>query len=222
MARMITTEIEVAIMGHYGIQQNTIVPNAMWGAKILHECDLLIISQSGYATEVEIKVSKADLLKDKEKMHGHIDNKIKYFYFAVPKSLEEVALREVPERAGLYVVERKIHNFNPLHYYDAEKHFGKIYYSVTEVRKAKQSKHPYKWSEEEINNLRRLAAMRVFSLKKKIVRLTNQCKIGNRKNKIDTEVLSAMLSQMIKDARNLTEYDKLIRKYAKIILKRVR
>lgn len=67
-----TLQCEVAIMKHFGIRANLIVPNVSWEIyslpfRTLHECDILILSNSGYATEVEIKISKADLLKDREK-----------------------------------------------------------------------------------------------------------------------------------------------------------
>lgn len=43
-------------------RRNTVVPNAYWGLGLTWEADLLVISKAGYLTEVEIKVSKADLL----------------------------------------------------------------------------------------------------------------------------------------------------------------
>lgn len=66
---MKTIELEIAIMEYFGIRQNLIVPNVSWGMNGLHECDVLILSKAGYATEVEIKISKPDLLKDRDKKH---------------------------------------------------------------------------------------------------------------------------------------------------------
>ena len=100
---MKTLEMEIAIMSHLGVRQNIIVPNVSW-AFINYEADLVSLTQSGYATEIEIKVSKADLKKDKEKKHNHDSKLFKYLYFAVPKELTEFALSEIPEKAGLYEV----------------------------------------------------------------------------------------------------------------------
>ena len=47
-------------MNFFNYRANLIVPNISWGLG-LHECDLLVLTSSGYATEIEIKVSKADL-----------------------------------------------------------------------------------------------------------------------------------------------------------------
>jgi hypothetical protein len=96
-------DIEVAVSTHFDYRRNLIVPNIHWGLN-LHECDLLILSSAGYATEVEIKISRADLLRDKEKSHGHISDMIKAFWFAVPEALTEYAVDHIPEEAGLLSV----------------------------------------------------------------------------------------------------------------------
>jgi hypothetical protein len=54
-----TAEMEVELGRYFNYRQNIIVSNVSWGLGI-HECDLLIITKSGYATEVEIKVSLSD------------------------------------------------------------------------------------------------------------------------------------------------------------------
>ena len=86
---MKTIDVEIAIMQMYGVRKNIIVPNCSWGIKRegvgeLHECDLLILSKDNYATEIEIKISKQDLLKDKDKPHAHDSDFIKRLFFAVP------------------------------------------------------------------------------------------------------------------------------------------
>jgi len=61
-------EVELAVANYFGIRQHLIVPNVMWGFTGLnYEADLVIVTKAGYAKEVEIKVSRADLIKDKEK-----------------------------------------------------------------------------------------------------------------------------------------------------------
>ena len=69
-----------------------------------HECDILALTDRGYAHEVEIKVSLSDVKADLKKEHGHRDNKIKCFWFAMPADLVEKAAPFVPERAGILAV----------------------------------------------------------------------------------------------------------------------
>ena len=105
---MTTLQIEIAIMDFIGVRQNVIVTGVHWGLKVgnqqMHECDLLSLSKSGYASEIEIKISKYDLLKDKFKKHKHNHGHLKYLWFAVPEILKDIALHEIPDRAGLYTI----------------------------------------------------------------------------------------------------------------------
>ena len=73
--KITTPEIEVRVASFFNPRQNIIVPNISWGVN-LHECDLLIIRKSGYGIEVEIKVSKSDLIADAKKPHHHHDIKV--------------------------------------------------------------------------------------------------------------------------------------------------
>jgi hypothetical protein len=100
---MTAREIEVAVSKHFDYRRNLIVPNVGSGLG-LHECDLLILSDAGYATEVEIKISRGDLLRDKAKDHGHQSDIIKAFWFAVPEVLADYALARIPEEAGVLAV----------------------------------------------------------------------------------------------------------------------
>ena len=99
-----TIEMEVALANYFNVRQNIIVPNVSWGLGI-HECDLLIVRASGYLIEVEIKISKADLIKDSKKEHKHIDKRIKELYFALPDYLEN-CIEYIPERAGILLVSK--------------------------------------------------------------------------------------------------------------------
>ena len=93
---MKTLDMEIAVMKHFDIVQNLIVPNISWGISGLHECDILSLSKAGYATEIEIKISKADLMSDKKKEHGHRHRYIANLYFCVPSFLKQIALEEIP------------------------------------------------------------------------------------------------------------------------------
>lgn len=163
---MKTLEIEIALMKYYGTRQNMIVPNISWGIHGLHECDLLVLSTSNYATEIEIKVSKADLLKDGEKKHGHQHNYITNFLFCVPDSLKDLALKEIPDRAGLLIV-KKIRG--------QETAFSNIYEWRTEIELIKgctRNKNGVKWTEKDRYDLARLGTLRILGLKEKILNLT--------------------------------------------------
>lgn len=155
MKRLTTLEMEIAIFAWADIRRKTVVHGVRWGA-MPHECDVLILSKAGYATEVEIKVSKQDILAEKKKKHNHESNKVKYFYFAVPERLVEFALENIPERAGLLSV-RNMKN-------------------VRVVRKPKKNKKCRKWTKQEICGLRRLGTMRIMNLKYNILKLTNKVK----------------------------------------------
>ena len=154
--RLITLDMEIALSYHFKYRRNLIVPNVSWGLE-LHECDLLMLTPTGYATEIEIKISKADLIKDKNKLHGHESHKIKYLYFAIPEYLLKYK-EHIPERAGIVVV-----------HYGTGFSKSKVYVRV--VRKPKANPIKYKWDLEERYKLARLGSLRIWSLKSKINKL---------------------------------------------------
>jgi len=160
---MKTLEMEIALSGYLDYRRNLVVFNPSWGlyvgGKIMHECDILMLSQVGYATEIEIKVSKADLLKDDKKEHGHEHPYIKSLWFAVPEKLAETALTVIPQRAGLYSV-KKVHIKNEWHDY--------YRYKITPIKKPATSKTAPKWSDGDRYQLARLGAIRACALKQKL------------------------------------------------------
>lgn len=147
-----TSDIEIAIANHYGIRQNIIVPNISWGLG-LHECDLLIISQNRYATEIEIKISLSDLKKDGKKRHGHYSDKIKYLYFAIPSCLAKY-IEYIPARAGIYVVNSE--------------------HRVFCIAKSKINNGYRCLTEGEMFQVLRLGTIRTWGLRKKLVKLRNR------------------------------------------------
>lgn len=167
---MKTLEVEIALMKYFGIRKNLIVPNVSnWSNLLNFEADLLVLSGSGYASCIEIKVSKTDLKRDLTKKHiflwttnynyfkhyyrdlKHYYRDLKYFYYAVPKKLQEDALAQIPKFAGLLVLD----------YYEGE-------VCVTEVRKPRVL-FKKKWSEQERYLLARLGTMRILGLKEKLL-----------------------------------------------------
>jgi hypothetical protein len=123
----------------------------------LHECDLLAITASGYATEVEIKVSVSDLRADARKEHGHRSIKIKFLYFAMPirmKGHEDL----VPERAGILYID--------------ENGFVRI------ERRAKPNKGASKFTGEDVLRLARLGVLRMWNFKLRDLNRSNSEQYG--------------------------------------------
>lgn len=144
-----TMEIELAIAHHWGIRTHVIVPNISWGL-LPHEADLIILSSTGYLTEIEIKVSVSDLKAEKLKKHTHSSNLIRRLFFAMPENLEK-HVEHVPEKAGIFFVDN--------------------YGRVTQYRKAKINTSARKLSSKEIYQVLRLGNMRTWSLRRKLTNL---------------------------------------------------
>ena len=165
-SKLLTTiEMEIGLMEYFNIRANVIVPNCTWGiVHDLHECDLLILTPSDLATEVEIKISKADLMKDMKKFHGHHHNHIYRLYYAVPEKLKQAAIENIPQRAGLLVVKRGKTTYYSERkgYYDEDKYF------IDKIKPAAPNKLAMKWTENNRFQLMRLGTMRILGLKKKI------------------------------------------------------
>ena len=144
--------MEIEVARFFNPRRNLVVPNVSWGF-FIHECDLFVLTQSGYGYEVEIKVSLADLKADAKKWHGHRSHKLKRLYFALPDFLLEHT-EYVPERAGIIAV----------------KPTGIDGWHVYKVREAQeQPAQAYGWHDRY--KIARLGALRVFDLKQKILKL---------------------------------------------------
>lgn len=147
---MKTIDMELAVAGHLDPIRNLIIPNVSWGM-FNHELDLLVLTKSGYVWEIEIKVSKADLIRDKEKRHGHYDpwNRIRCLYFAIPEKLL-LYKEHIPKRAGIIVVDNK---------------------SVCCIwRKPIPDAQARKFTIKEQFKIARLGAIRVWGLKRKLAK----------------------------------------------------
>lgn len=147
-----TVDLEILVMKRFDNRVNLIVPNVSWGLG-LHEIDVLVLSKDNYATEIEIKISKADLLKDSLKRHQHISSLIKYFYFCVIPELKEVALETIPIRAGLLVPVKTNQGM-----------------ALQMVKPAIKNAYATKWSNEQRLKLGHLGSMRILGLKEKLVK----------------------------------------------------
>lgn len=135
--------MELALVRYLDSRVNFIIPNVFWGLNFNYELDLMVVKTSGYAYEIEIKVSIADLKADKKKKWGHYSNRIKQLYFALPLVLLEKAEPLIPERAGIYTVDE--------------------YSRVNLYRKPKINIHARKLNEKEIIKLGKLSNMRMWN-----------------------------------------------------------
>jgi hypothetical protein len=143
-----TIDMEIELARYFNPRINIIVPNVWWGMGINHECDMMVMTPSGYAYEIEIKVNKYDLIRDKDKPHGHSSRKIKRLYFAIPEELEPY-IDNIPDHSGILIV--RANNFR----------------SVKKIRESKIINN-YKYSDGEMFALAKLGTMRIFGLKEKI------------------------------------------------------
>lgn len=155
------SEIEIAIANWFGWRAHVMVPNISWGL-FIYELDMVVLSASGYAYEIEIKVSKSDLIRDKEKWHRHRNIRIKRLWFAVPKKLED-HIEHIPKHAGIIVVSKA----------------G----IVNIVRSPIDNKLAKKLTIDEQFQLARLGALRIWALKTRIKELEKSRKDNsNEKN----------------------------------------
>jgi len=154
-----TIEMEVAIAKYFNFRKNIIVPNISWGFDI-HECDLFVIRNSGFAVEVEIKISRSDLLKDFKKEHNHYDvkHRIAEFYYALPNYLYESCRDIIPDSAGIIICEK-------------HSNYKNVEIITASLKKrAKRIKDARILTEREQMKIARLGAMRIWSLKEKNIR----------------------------------------------------
>lgn len=130
------------------------MPNVFWGWDLNYEADLIAVSKAGCATEIEIKISASDLRADKKKkkFQSGLDARIFRLFYAIPESLKEVALVEIPEEYGIIIVSNG--------------------YPRT-VRQAKRRK-ARKVTDQELTKLTRLGTMKYWDLSLKIHDLKNR------------------------------------------------
>lgn len=148
--------MEVAIARMFDVRKNIIVPNISHGLNGMHECDLFLIKKSGVAVEIEIKISKSDLLADFKKEHQHIDiqHRIAEFYYAMPRELYEKCIDLIPASAGIIVCERNSYKNVVAHI----------------LKQAKKIKGYRTLTLEEQFKVARLGCMRIFKLKEKLLK----------------------------------------------------
>lgn len=164
-------EIEVALAksNFFNFVRNIIAFNVNgWGGELnlWHECDMLVLTKSGYLTEIEIKRSWSDFLADFKKKHRHeSEGIIKNFYYAVPYS--------IVVKVYNYLVQNNI-SCNGVLYYTEDLDIR--YYCFIERKNTYR-----KLNLSQQLQVARYGAMRSVMLKEKIIKLENKQK--NYENK---------------------------------------
>lgn len=164
-------EIEVALSTYekFNFVRNIIAFNVKGlgeGLNIGHECDMLVLSKSGYLTEIEIKRSWSDFLADFKKEHKH-DGRglIKYFFYCVPEGLLEKVYTKLEE---LNISYTGIVTYNEN--MDIKSHGFRIRHENGSYSYHCKEQHPYRklFLEEQLQ-VARFGAMRAITLKEKII-----------------------------------------------------
>lgn len=166
-------EIEVALAksDYFNYVKNIIAFNVNGigeSLNIQHECDMLVLSKSGYLTEIEIKRSWDDFLADFKKKHSHEGmGIIKSFYYCIPECLLDKAYDKLDELkidyTGIITYDENLKI--TLHGHRCTNHDGSYSYYFT-------AQHPYRklFLEEQLQ-IARFGAMRAILLKEKFTKI---------------------------------------------------
>lgn len=141
--------IQVAVAMLLNPRVYTIVPNVFWSG---HECDLLALGANGKLTEIEIKISAADLKNDFKKGHNHFSKTISRLVYAMPLHLCDKYRELIPSDCGIISITTYV--------YSDRKYVNANWYRQAKHRKDKQPP-----SDKEKLELTRLGCMRIWSLK---------------------------------------------------------
>ena len=149
-------EVEYAVARMFGTRQNLIVPNVSWGfSGLRYEADMVVVNKTGYAKEIEIKVSKADLIKDGNKKHSHDCRKFKELYFAIPEILLQHR-ENIPKKAGIIVIKEG-------------KNYNNEKYLYAEIERNPERNSAERLTQQEKYELARLGTLRIWNLKRKLL-----------------------------------------------------
>ena len=157
-------DVELALARKFDHRTNLIVPNISWGLGFNHELDLAVLTHSGYLWEVEIKMTKSDLKRDKKKGHGHYSNRIARLYFSYPEDMDGPEIREhIPPRAGIVIVRNSQIRGTRI-----------IQAHADVVRAPVRNRDARALDKAEQETMHKLAAMRIWSLKEHIHSMTTR------------------------------------------------
>lgn len=166
-------EIEFAILNYnsFNFRQNLIVFRVTDCSNVVnHECDCLIMSKSGYLTEIEIKRSYSDFIADFKKKHTHNDDKIKEFYYCIHENFYDKALEYLINNG---IIPNGIYTYND----ECELSYRIGRSKIYDMSKEKNAEIHFmgnggkKLFLEEQYQLARLGAMRYKNMTQKIIEL---------------------------------------------------
>lgn len=142
-----------------------LVPNVKWGFGLRYEADLLVMVPAKYLWEIEIKISMPDFRRDFQKRHQHDHGRVRQFFFAIPESVYLANTAEIMQLlqpgVGLLVV------------YPS----GLVIIKVSSID---YNKAAAKLTLEEQFKLARLGALRVWTLKQKLLKLKAVKKVNSK------------------------------------------
>ncbi|MBI3152770.1 MAG: MmcB family DNA repair protein [Chloroflexi bacterium] len=143
-------KIELLVVHHFDPRANVIVPNVYWGLELSYEADLVVLRPSGFAVEVEIKTSRADLRADRKKRHTHNSRLFRELWFALPLELADDS--SIPEKAGILAIATRKTGLGD-------------YHSLNTIRRGTLNRNAIRWTEAQRRKLLELGVMRIWSLK---------------------------------------------------------
>lgn len=146
--------MEIALARFFGSRMDMIVPNVSYGM-FNYELDIFMLTKSNYGIEIEVKIEKYDLINDKKKRHKHKNNKIKQLYFAIPDYLLKYQ-EHIPLEAGIITIIKRNDK------------------CVCNIVKPARTKSQYQFNSLECYKLVRLASLRIWNLKERILKLNDE------------------------------------------------
>ena len=172
--RITSQDVEILVANHFGFRQNIVVPNVSWGMNLGHEADMIILRPSGYAIEIEIKVTAGDIKADTKKcwrrsrisgevLPAHWCRMVKLVFFALPEKLKDN--EHIPPHVGILSIV-------PQHeekWYDGNQHL--VAARVEVHREPRVNTEAVKWSDKDRAKLAELGCMRIWALKQHLANI---------------------------------------------------
>jgi hypothetical protein len=152
-------QIECALAKYFNVQKNIIVCNVSYGF-LPYEADMIVMSKSGYLTEIEIKRSYSDFCADfKKDAIAHNSEYIKEFYYAVPKEIAKKCVSTYCKCHGIKDLDIGNTGVHPAHFITYDEN------GVVRVLGVGSTGNNRKLYLEEQLSIARLGAMRVWKYK---------------------------------------------------------
>lgn len=151
-------DLENALATYFDYRRVVMVPNVSWGWSLPYEADLVVVRQSRWAEEIEIKVTASDIRADTKKRRHHDSPRFRRLWFCVPENL--VGHPDIPKRAGVLVYGRQPH-----YYRDRPTEVSWWQTTISVGRPAAINPDARQLEDREYMKLLQLGVLRVWSLK---------------------------------------------------------